>query len=174
MIQGPLVPSKLKIDYVSSKKRLFTARKRSLRRLCFYRCLSVHRGGCPSKGGFSIRGGSPSKGGFSIQGGFSIRGGSPSGGILHPRGVLHPGGSPSGGVLHPRGGSPSKGGFSIQGGVLHLGRVHHPRGVLHPGGFLHPGGVLHPVNVRAVRILLECILVIDRFSCFVSQNQFFN
>ena len=24
---------------------VFTARKRSLRRLCFYRCLSVHRGG---------------------------------------------------------------------------------------------------------------------------------
>ena len=41
-----------------------TARKRSLRRLCFYRCLSVHGGG-----------GSPSWGGFSIPGGFSILGG---------------------------------------------------------------------------------------------------
>ena len=84
---------------------LITTRKRSLRRLCFYRCLSVHRGG------------------FSIGGGFSIWGGSPSGG-----GALHPGGGV--GVLHP-------------GGV----------------GFSIPGGVLHPVNVRAVRILLECILV---------------
>ena len=27
------------------KKQIFTARKRSLRRLCFYRCVSVHRGG---------------------------------------------------------------------------------------------------------------------------------
>ena len=27
------------------KKCIFTARKRSLRRLCFYRCLSVHGGG---------------------------------------------------------------------------------------------------------------------------------
>ena len=27
-------------------KIIFTARKRSLRRLCFHRCLSVHRGGC--------------------------------------------------------------------------------------------------------------------------------
>ena len=66
-------------------------------------------------------------------------GGSPSGGVLHPGGVLHlGGGSPSGGS--PLGGSPS-------GGVLHI------------GGVLHPGGLLHPVNVRVVRILLECILV---------------
>ena len=27
------------------KLHIFTARKRSLRRLCFYRCLSVHMGG---------------------------------------------------------------------------------------------------------------------------------
>ena len=61
----------------------------------------------------------------------STGGGSPSRGGLHPRGVLHPRG----------GSSPSWGGVSpSQGG-------------------LHPGGVLHPVNVRAVRILLECILV---------------
>ena len=91
---------------------IFTARKRSLRRLCFYRCLSVHRGG------FSIRGGSPSQGGFSIQGG-SPSGGSPSGGVLHPGGFSIRGGSPSEGVLHPGGfsiwgGSPS-GGFSIWG-----------------------------------------------------------
>ena len=30
---------------------LITARKRSLRRLCFYRCLSVHRGVCMVAGG---------------------------------------------------------------------------------------------------------------------------
>ena len=29
---------------------VFTARKRSLRRLCFYRCLSVHRGGGGMRG----------------------------------------------------------------------------------------------------------------------------
>ena len=93
---GPLTSSDFSNGnlHVMGVSRLFTARKRSLRRLCFYRCVSVHGGG----GGFSIPGGSPS-------GGFSIWGGSPS-----------------------RGGSPS-------------------------------GGVLHPVNVRAVRILLECILV---------------
>ena len=96
----------------SSSNVIITARKRSLRRLCFYRCLSVHRGGVPS-GGFSIPGGSPSCGGFSIRG-VSIRGGSPSGGVLHP-GVG--GGSPSGGVLHPGGwGVLHQGGFSIRGG----------------------------------------------------------
>ena len=69
-----------------------TARKRSLRRLCFYRCLSVHRGeGSPSGGGVLHRGGSPS-------GGFSIPGGAPSGGVSI------------------WGGSPS-GGFSIRGGL---------------------------------------------------------
>ena len=55
--------------------RIFTARKRSLRRLCFYRCVSVHSGG-----GFSI-------GGVLHRGGVSIRGGSPSWGGLHPGGV---------------------------------------------------------------------------------------
>ena len=30
---------------VTMKSHIFTARKRSLRRLCFYRCLSVHKGG---------------------------------------------------------------------------------------------------------------------------------
>ena len=30
---------------------IFTARKRILRRLCFYRCLSVHRGGVVAWGG---------------------------------------------------------------------------------------------------------------------------
>ena len=65
-------------------------------------------------------------------------GGSPSGGFSIKGGFSIWGGSPSGGS--PSGGSPS-------GGVLHI------------GGVLHPGGLLNPVNVRAVRILLECILV---------------
>ena len=74
------------------------------------------------------------------------------------------GGSPSRGVLHPR-------------GVLHLGGVLHPRGVLHPeggfsiqGGFSMPGG-LHPVNVRAVRILLECILVLQKCCRKLYENE---
>ena len=35
---------------------IFTARKRSLRRLCFYRCLSVHRGACVAGGMHGRRG----------------------------------------------------------------------------------------------------------------------
>ena len=34
-----------KLGRTSVLPGIFTARKRSLRRLCFYRCLSVHRGG---------------------------------------------------------------------------------------------------------------------------------
>ena len=100
----------------------------------------VFTGVCLSMGGSqSQQGGSPS-GGFSIRGG----GGSPS------RGVFIQGGSPSRGVSI-WGGS-SSGGFSIW-GVLHPGGR-----VLHQGGFSIWGG-LHQVNVRAVHILLECILV---------------
>ena len=33
---------------------IFTARKRSLRRLCFYRCLSVHRGGWVSQNALQV------------------------------------------------------------------------------------------------------------------------
>ena len=45
--------------------RIFTARKRSLGRLCFHRCLSVHRGGlCP--------GGVLCLGGVSVQGGLCL------------------------------------------------------------------------------------------------------
>ena len=69
-----------------------TARKRSLRRLCFYRCLSVHGGGgltlCPGAGlhpeGVSV-------GGVSVQGGFLSRG-SLSGGSLSMGRGLCPGG----------------------------------------------------------------------------------
>ena len=53
---------------VCVEKIIFTARKRSLRRLCFHRCLSVHMGvlgldgGSPSGGGVSLSRGSPSVG----------------------------------------------------------------------------------------------------------------
>ena len=47
-------PSQLKISLSESTygeyakfNKIITARKRSLRRLCFYRCVSVHRGGLP-------------------------------------------------------------------------------------------------------------------------------
>ena len=73
------------LELEEMRQPIITARKRSLRRLCFYRCLSV-------QGGFSIGGVLHPGGGCSIQGG-----------ILHLGGFSIPGGSPCGGVLHPGG-----------------------------------------------------------------------
>ena len=39
------------VEFVVVAEFVITARKRSLRRLCFYRCLSVHRGACVARGG---------------------------------------------------------------------------------------------------------------------------
>ena len=72
---------------------LFTARKRSLRRLCFHRCLSVHM-----KGGESVS----VQGGGSVQGSLCLRG-------SLSRIDLCPGVSVQGGVLSR--GSLSKGGL---------------------------------------------------------------
>ena len=42
-------------DFYSCQAGIFTAHKRSLRRLCFYKCVSVHRGGaCVVAGGACI------------------------------------------------------------------------------------------------------------------------
>ena len=54
-----------------------SARKWSLRRLCFHGCLSVHREGSASRG-------------VCIQGGFSSRGGSAFKGDQHPGGLGRP------------------------------------------------------------------------------------
>ena len=103
--------------------RFITARKRSLRRLCFYRCLSVHRGG--------VRG--CSRGVCIVAPGGGMHGCSrracmvaPGGRALLLRGGLH--GSPGGACVVARGGR---------------------------AWFFR----WDTVNERAVRILLECILV---------------
>ena len=62
------------------------------------------------------------------------------------------------------GGAWSRGGAWSQGGGGAWSRgVHDPRGVvvLGPGGYMVPGGAWSPrqLLLRAVRILLECILV---------------
>ena len=46
-------------DQLKFRLTVFTARKRSLRRLCFYRCVSVHRGwgGMRGRGGVCMAGG---------------------------------------------------------------------------------------------------------------------
>ena len=126
---------------------IFTARKRSLRRLCFHRCLSVHGGGglyggVSIQGGLCPREGSLSKGGVSVQG----RGLCPGEGSLSRGGVSVQGG------LCPGEGSLSRGGVSVQG-----------RGLCPGEGSLSRGGLCQwdpPYGyVRVVRILLECILV---------------
>ena len=66
---------------------IFTARKQSLRRLCFHRCLSDHRWGVP--GGLCPGG--------SLSGGDLCPGGSLSGGDLCPEGVSVRGGICPGG-----------------------------------------------------------------------------
>ena len=56
-----------------------------------------------------------------------------------------------------------------QGGVSIPGEFSIPEGGFSIGGVLHSGGGgLHLVNVRAVRILLECILVFSE--SFVSHS----
>ena len=60
---------------------IFTAHKRSLRRLCFYRCLSVHRGACVT--GACMVGGHVWQGG--MRGGGAWQGGMCGGGV-HGRG----------------------------------------------------------------------------------------
>ena len=64
---------------------IFTARKQSLRRLCFHRCLSVHRGGLP----------------HCMLGYTSPRQEHPHGQVHPPRQVHPPGTSP--GQVHPPG-----------------------------------------------------------------------
>ena len=101
---------------------IFTARKRSLRRLCFHRCLSVHGGG--------LYGGSLSSV-VSVQGrGLCLREGSLSKGGVSVRGGLCPGGP---------GGSLSRGEVSVQG-----------RGLCPGEGSLSRGGVSVSETPRTV------------------------
>ena len=109
-----------------------------------------------------------------------------TGGLPGPRGVSAPGGVPgprgcvcSWGVPGPRGCvcSRGRGGSWSQAGVCFQG-VPGPGGCLLPGGCLVPGGVcsggmpggdpLGRLLLRAVRIILECILVSE--SDFRSQS----
>ena len=81
-VVGVFIQQKITIKSLMFSFWIFTAPKRSLRRFCFHRCLSVH-GGCLHPGGSVSRG--------------LYRGG------LHPGGPAS-GGSTSRGGLHPGGG----------------------------------------------------------------------
>ena len=151
---------------------IFSARKWSLRRLCFHRRLSVHKGRSQSLSGWSHPLG-VSVQWFSVQGGVSVQGslcpgGSLSGGLCpgrsQSRGFSVQGASLSGGGLYARGlcqrrslsrGSLSGGSLSrrvsVQGGLC-------PGGIFVQGG-LCPGGV-SVQGVSVTETLLECILVL--------------
>ena len=62
--EGVFVVAMVPVLHLGTSLTHFTARKRSLRRLCFHRCLSVHGGSSVSVQGVSIggRGWSPSRG----------------------------------------------------------------------------------------------------------------
>ena len=122
---------------------LITASKRSLRRLCFYRCLSVHRGGIRGCRGACVA----KVGGMHGEGG--IRG---EGGHVWWRGVCVAKGAcvAKGGMHGKRGGMHGKGGVCmVKGGMC--GEV----GVC-AWDMTRYGDT---INEPAVRILLECILV---------------
>ena len=110
---------------------MFTARKRSLRRLCFYTCLSF----CP-------------QGGCLVPGGVWSRGGAWSQGGVWSWGVPGAGGVPGLGE-----GRPGPGGCLVE--------------TLSPPP---PSGWL---LLRAVRILLECILVSESI-CFYGSDKLFH
>ena len=110
-------------------------------------CDSVHRG-VSVQGGVSAQGGSLSKGEGSLskgEGSLSKGEGSLSKGDLCP------------GALCPRGVSVQGGGVSVQGVSVQGGSLFRGQRGLCPGGSLS-GRPLYG-NVRAVRTLLECILV---------------
>ena len=121
---------------------IIITRKRSLRRLCFHRCLSVHRGSQSLSRGVSAQGGSLSRVWVSVWG-VSVQGGLCLAGSL-PREDLHPGcGCLSRGVsVWGLSGRISVQGVSAQGGSLSRVWVSF-QGVGLPGGSLS-GWVLCP------------------------------
>ena len=148
---------------------LFTARKRSLRRLRFYRCLSVHRGGVSgcSRGGMC---GCSWGGGYAwlLPGGMrGCSGGAcmvaPWGGGVCGKGGMHG----KGGCAWQRGACVVKGGHAWQrGACVAKGGVSGKGGACVAKGGMHGEGGGHawyarPVIARAVHILLECILLFN-------------
>ena len=129
------------MSHISGCFSLFTACKRSLRRLCFYTCLSVHGGG----------GGVCCWGGLVRGGGLSAPGGSAMGGLL--LGVSRP--TPRGRDLQACTWGVS---WPTPGGGLQA----HIKGGVSQHALRQP-----PPSPRlllwVVRILLECILVVYKY-----------
>ena len=157
----------------TSSHLLVTARKRSLRRLCFHPCLSVilftggvrGSGGCVwQEGGVHDRG----RGRCAWQGGMHGSGGHGWQGGVHGRGACAAGGHAWQGAcvvggMHGRG-------HTWQGGACMAGGMHGGGHAWQGVCMAHMPPPKHyeiqSVNVRVVRILLECILV------FKEENRF--
>ena len=170
-----------------SHAMLITALKRSLRRLCFYRCLSIHRGRACMAGGMHGGGGAW---GYA-WGGMHGREACVVGGGMHGRGTYVAGGLCGRGACMV--GVCMAGGVHGRGcawqGVCMVGGVHggvHGREVCvvgeacMAGGHVWQGGACvagwrawqilwDMVNEWAVCILLECILVLVKLSKSKSQ-----
>ena len=95
--------------------QIITARKRSLRRLCFYTCLFVHRGVCVTERGSAWQGACVA-GGHAWQGACMV-GGAWWGG-MHGRGGMHDRGG-----MHGRGGGHVWWGACMAGGMYSRGCV---------------------------------------------------
>ena len=145
-LQDNIIHSETRCKCFTNYCNIIIARKRSLRRLCFHWCLSVH------KGGLSLCLGGSLSWGWSLSRRVSVWG------------SLCPVGSLSGGVS-VQGWRVSVQGVSVQG--LCPGESL-SRGSLF-GGCLSRGVSFMEIplygNERAIRILLECILVLKFQLC---------
>ena len=160
---------------------LFTAR--NLRRLCFYRCLSTGEGGVRGSGGRAWLGACIVKRAWMANGG-GLRG---KGGHAWQRGCAwQKGGVWRRGGMHGEGGTCVAKGACVAKGEVRGGGGHVwwrgacvVKGACMAKGAVHGEGgcawaarppprvsyyEIRSVNARAVRILLECILVYSKFS----------
>ena len=125
----------------SATVALFTSRKRSLRRLCFYRCLSVHRGGRALQGvcmaGAYMAGGVHGRG-RTWQAGdvYMAEGVCMAGGACMAGGMHHGGACMAGGVCG-EGACVHGGGHAWQGGHVWWDVCMAGEGVMHGRGGLH-------------------------------------
>ena len=115
---------------------IITARKRSLRRLCFHRCMSVHRGACMVGGVHGRKGrcgGACMHGGVHAwQGGHAWQGVCVARGHVWQRGVHYKGRACMAGGMHGRG--HAWWGLCMAGGACVAGETATAAGGTHPTG----------------------------------------
>ena len=128
-LQDNIIHSETRCKCFTNHCNIITARKRTLRRLCFHRCMSVHRGVSVSVWG-------------SLSGGVSVQGDLCSGGSLS-RGVSVQGDLCSGGSLSRSASVQGRESLSRGGGLC-------PGGLW---GISVQGGLCLGVSVRGVSVM---------------------